>query len=99
MSQNLEAKATATAGVEPSKVVKDFHIDWSQAARVLFASALTNDGTLCLPSTDDSLKGLRFVSDDGQEHAYKPYFRLSLLSATLGALTEIKKYLYDIDVT
>ncbi|KAH8161875.1 hypothetical protein CIB48_g6362 [Xylaria polymorpha] len=100
-SDNRKAEATtATAGADatPGKVVKAFLVGYcTSGISPIFAEAATKEsGALRLPSMDDSREGLRFVGRDGREHAH--YIPIMSTCYT-GAMTEIKKYLYDVDVT
>ncbi|KAJ2990195.1 hypothetical protein NUW58_g3072 [Xylaria curta] len=100
-SNNRKAEATgATAGtnLNPDKVVKAFLVGYCTAGiSPIFAEAATeNDSALALPGMDDSRDGLRFVGRNGQEQAH--YIPVMTTCYT-GAMTEIKKYLYDVDVT
>ncbi|KAF2968343.1 hypothetical protein GQX73_g5227 [Xylaria multiplex] len=100
-SDNQKAEATnATVGADPNpaKVVKAFLVGFCiTGISPIFAEAATKDnGAIPLPRMDDSRDGLRFVGRDGQEHAH---FMPATATCYVGAMTEIKKYLYGIDVT
>ncbi|KAI0535073.1 hypothetical protein GGR58DRAFT_519688 [Xylaria digitata] len=85
-----------SADPNPAKVVKAFLVGTCIVGiSPIFAEAATKDNG-ALPPMDDSLDGLRFVGRDGQEHAR--YISV-MTTCYAGAMTEIKKYLYDVDVT
>ncbi|TRX98545.1 hypothetical protein FHL15_000619 [Xylaria flabelliformis] len=96
--QKAEA-ADATAAADPNlgKVVKAFLVGYCPQTGIypIFAEAATKD-PLRLPSMDDSRDGLRFVGRDGQERAH--YIPVMTICHP-GAMTEIKKYLYGVNVT
>ena len=93
-SENSKAEETQTA---EEKVVKAFLVGFgADCMSPVFAEAVVNDdGTLHLPAMDDTREGLRFVGRDGQESAV---FMPTMTTCYPGALVEIKKYVYGLDL-
>ncbi|KAI1269325.1 hypothetical protein F5Y18DRAFT_95660 [Xylariaceae sp. FL1019] len=78
---------------DPRKVVRAVCVGTSDGTEPVFAEASYKDGKL--PKLDDTRDGVRLVGPDGKEH---DYFTPSVWFFYLGAIVEVKKYLYGLEV-
>jgi hypothetical protein len=108
-----DANTGATGKNLDKEIVKAFFVGICNAgAMVIFAEAATTPTTsndnndtddmdgehstsINLPNMNDSPEGLRFVDCCGQEYAH---FTPTMTFICDGAMTEVKKYLYGVDV-